>query len=199
MTALPEGIVSIHGKPYQTVGFRVNKFREDHPDWTIETQLISEDDIKVVMKALIYSNKAAPVLEEYEPHLLATGYAEEVRASSKINETSALENAETSAIGRALAALGYAGTEYASADEVANAISAQTDFPHIQHMEAVRKWWNSLHAIKGFLGELPPKVDAAREAFKEIDVETQKILWRAPTKGGVFTTQERKLLLEGQA
>ena len=59
--------------------------------------------------------------------LLATGFAEEVRAASKINRTSALENAETSAVGRALAALGLAGTEYASADEVANAITQQND------------------------------------------------------------------------
>jgi hypothetical protein len=55
--------------------------------------------------------------------VIATGYAEESRTSSQINRTSALENAETSAIGRALANFGMAGTEYASADEVAQAIS----------------------------------------------------------------------------
>ena len=55
--------------------------------------------------------------------LLATGYAEEVRAASKINATSALENAETSAIGRCLSALGFGGQEYASADEVATRYS----------------------------------------------------------------------------
>jgi AmiR/NasT family two-component response regulator len=40
-----------------------------------------------------------------------------------VNATSALENAETSAIGRALASLGLGGTEFASADEVARALS----------------------------------------------------------------------------
>ena len=52
---------------------------------------------------------------------LASGYSEEVRAASKINATSALENAETSAIGRCLSALGF-GEELQickSADEVA--------------------------------------------------------------------------------
>src|SRR5688572_31386677 len=57
--------------------------------------------------------------------VLATGHSEEYRHTSKINETSALENAETSAIGRALAAFGLGGTEFASADEVANAIQQQ--------------------------------------------------------------------------
>ena len=46
-----------------------------------------------------------------------------------INKTSALENAETSAVGRALAFLGFAGTEIASADEVANAIKQQNFKP----------------------------------------------------------------------
>ena len=54
-----------------------------------------------------------------------TGHAEEVYDSSMINKTSALENCETSAIGRALASAGFGGTEFASADEVANAISQQ--------------------------------------------------------------------------
>jgi hypothetical protein len=59
--------------------------------------------------------------------VLATGHSEEYRHTSQINKTSALENAETSAIGRALAALGLGGTEFATADEVANAISQQQD------------------------------------------------------------------------
>jgi hypothetical protein len=54
-----------------------------------------------------------------------TGYAEEKRGSTQINKTSALENCETSAIGRALAAAGFGGTEYASANEVQNAIHQQ--------------------------------------------------------------------------
>jgi hypothetical protein len=64
-------------------------------------------------------------ISDEKGRVIATGHAEEVRASSQINKTSALENAETSAIGRALAALGMAGTEFASADEVAQAIKQQ--------------------------------------------------------------------------
>lgn len=110
------GVVNIHGKEYQTVALRVKNFREKHPDFTLSTEIVSRDAEVVVMKALIADEKG---------RLIATGHAEEKRAASQINRTSALENAETSAIGRALAAFGLGGTEFATADEVANAIHQQ--------------------------------------------------------------------------
>lgn len=108
--------VNIHGKEYELVASRVERFREDHPDYAIITDIVERDESVVVMKALIYKDKET---------LIATGFSEEFRTESGINSTSALEVAETSAIGRALANLGYIGAEYASADEVANAISNQ--------------------------------------------------------------------------
>ena len=110
------GIVNIHGKEYFTVGKRVQMFREKYPTHGLTTQIIYRDLELVVMKAMITDEAG---------RLLATGHSEEVRKASQINRTSALENAETSAIGRALAALGLGGTEFASADEVANAIGQQ--------------------------------------------------------------------------
>ncbi len=110
------GIVNIHGKQYQTVAYRVGLFRDKHPDLSLITEVISRDDDVVVMKATI---------SDYG-RIIATGHAEENRRSSQINKTSALENAETSAIGRALAAFGIGGTEFASANEVENAIHQQT-------------------------------------------------------------------------
>ena len=115
------GIVSIHGKEYSTVARRVGIFRERYPDWTLATEIVSRDEDCVVMKATI---------SNHEGRLLSTGHSEEYRKSSQINKTSALENAETSAIGRALAALGLGGTEFASADEVANAITQQRSGVH---------------------------------------------------------------------
>jgi hypothetical protein len=110
------GKVNIHGKTYLTVAFRVDQFRSDHGDWCIATEVLFRDQEVVVMKAIISDEKG---------NVKATGHSEEKRSASQINKTSALENAETSAIGRALASLGYVGTEFASADEVANAISQQ--------------------------------------------------------------------------
>lgn len=112
--------VNIHGKAYETVASRVHRFRQEHgSDYGIITEIIDRDSDTVVIKAMIV------LFNDPDNRVIATGFAEESRTASTINKTSALENCETSAIGRALAAFGMAGTEYASADEVAQAISKQ--------------------------------------------------------------------------
>lgn len=117
------GIVNIHGKEYKTVAKRVDEFRKEYKqELGIQTSLVSIDERTVVIKAEIINK---------EGFVIATGYAEENRQSSTINKTSALENCETSAIGRALANFGLAGGEYASADEVAQAIVQQEAKPRI--------------------------------------------------------------------
>lgn len=110
------GIVNIRGKEYQTVALRVQKFREAHPGWSLTSEVLFRDADCVVMKSIIADETG---------RVLATGHAEEYRKASQINGTSALENAETSAHGRSLAALGIGGTEFASANEVQNAIHQQ--------------------------------------------------------------------------
>lgn len=121
------GKVIIHGKEYETVASRVGKFRDTYKtDLSIVTEPYSIDDDRVVFKASIIDDGT----------VIATGFAEELRSASTINRTSALENCETSAIGRALANFGLAGTEFASADEVAQAISQQgsADKPQLTGM-----------------------------------------------------------------
>ena len=177
---MTDGIVNIHGKQYKTVALRVSEFRIKHPNHSIVTDLVHRDDTLVVMKAAVLDESG---------RALGTGYSEEVRSSSTINRTSALENAETSAIGRALAAAGFAGTEYASADEVANAIGQQGGLEHIDYMNLVRECFDTIVQVKGHLQN--GEVEEARAAYKDLDEEAQKALWRAPTKGGIFTTVER--------
>lgn len=112
------GIVNIHGKEYQTVAYRIGRFREQHGlELAMITEIIEANETVVRMKA--------SVINLITDKVVATGHAEEYRADGKVNKTSALENAETSAIGRALACFGLGGTEFASADEVARAISGQ--------------------------------------------------------------------------
>jgi hypothetical protein len=110
------GVVNIRGKEYMTVALRVQKFREAHPEWELSTEIIKADEKVVIMQARIYTENGK---------CIATGHAEEFRASSQINSTSALENCETSAIGRCLASAGWGGAEFASANEVQNAIHQQ--------------------------------------------------------------------------
>jgi len=113
------GIVEIHGREYQTVPLRVHKFRTDiqYKGWCISTEILVQNEKGVAMKASIMDAK---------DRVVATGHAEETR-QGQINRTSALENCETSAVGRALAFLGLGGEEYsvASAEEVSNAIRQQ--------------------------------------------------------------------------
>jgi len=109
--------VNIKGKEYATVASRVGIFRKYFPTHSIITDIITDDEQRVVIKASI--------LDENNK-IISTGYAEEIRGQGVINTTSAIENAETSAIGRALAAFGLIGGEYASSFEVENAIHKQT-------------------------------------------------------------------------
>lgn len=108
--------IDIDGKAYTTVANRITIFRKFFPDYSIATNIINDDDIKVVVQTKITTPSGV---------VIATGLAEEFRGKNIINTTSALENAETSSIGRALACLSLGGSEYASANEVENAISQQ--------------------------------------------------------------------------
>src|SRR3990167_11275266 len=89
MTTKPSGIVNIKGRDYQTVAYRVRTFREKYPDWTLQTEIIHRDSECVVLRASILDESG---------RLRSTGHSEEYRKASQINKTSALENAETSAI-----------------------------------------------------------------------------------------------------
>lgn len=110
--------IKIHNKNYTQVVSRVEVFRRHFPDMTIDTTIVDLDSERVLMRAEIRDGN----------RIIASGHAEEVRAASAINRTSAVEVAETSAVGRALAAFGLHGGEYASAGEVETAI-AQQDHP----------------------------------------------------------------------
>lgn len=114
------GIVSIHGKEYATVAYRLQQFRAKYPLGAIITTLHSDDDGVIVMHTDVYIDSPDIGMP------IATGWAEEVRGSSNINKTSALENCETSAVGRALGFAGFGSAEQiASADEVTVAIERQ--------------------------------------------------------------------------
>jgi len=119
-----KGVVNIHGKEYITVGKRVYDFREKFPKYRLLTEIIVENDNKINMKAKI---------KDDDNNIISTGYSEEIRSSSNINKTSALENAETSAVGRALAFFhgDYMGTDYniASAEEIQQARKRQRQNP----------------------------------------------------------------------
>ncbi|MAH44729.1 hypothetical protein CMI37_02820 [Candidatus Pacearchaeota archaeon] len=145
-----EGIVDIHGKEYKTVAYRTNEVRAEYTikdGWGIETEMLSNDSERVIMKAMLVDPNGK---------IVGSGHAEEYRSASRINKTSALENAETSAIGRALAAAGYAGTEFASADELVNALEQQKVHDAKQMFDATEvvegKEWHHEKVANDFRG-----------------------------------------------
>lgn len=104
------GVTQRGGKKYTEVFVRVEQFRMAYgDDLGINTEILVDDGKRVVVKATVINGLK----------IIGSGMAEEIRGSSNVNKTSALENCETSAIGRALASLGLHGGSYASANEIA--------------------------------------------------------------------------------
>ncbi len=85
---------------YETVEERLIKFWKDNPDGQIHTQLLEQSPSRFIVLASIYRTEA-------DARPWTTGLAEETVQGRGVNSTSALENCETSAIGRALANAGY--------------------------------------------------------------------------------------------
>jgi hypothetical protein len=104
--------ISIHGREYVTVAERVIAFAEKYPNGAISTTVEHPDAETVRCKAVVWPDVSTPLR-------FFTGHSEENRKASAINRTSAVENAETSAIGRALGFLGLGIIDgIATADEV---------------------------------------------------------------------------------
>jgi hypothetical protein len=80
---------------YETVELRLRRLYTAYPNAKVITDLVFHDERRFIIKAEVYLNK-----EDFDP--VATGYAEEIVGASPVNRTSALENGETSAIGRAI-------------------------------------------------------------------------------------------------
>ena len=180
------GIVNIHGKNYQTVAKRVADFRAKWNDCPLTTEVISSGDV-VVVKATIKNPEGV---------VMSTGYAEEVRGSTNINKTSALENCETSAVGRALAFFGLGGTEIASANEVNDAIIQQAKQEvssfFMEYNACLREHMGEIVEYKLALGEDDHL--AAVGIWYDLPEEAQMIIQRlAPSKGGILTTKERDI------
>lgn len=109
--------IDVKGKPYVEVNERLKYFRENFADYSLESELVSNNNGVCIIKAVI--RNADGVIK-------ATGYAYEKENSTFINKTSYIENCETSAWGRALGNFGIGiDTSIASAEEVQNAIANQ--------------------------------------------------------------------------
>ena len=153
--SLKGNTISIHQKEYATVALRIAVARRVlGTSLTITTEIISIDKDTVVVKATgIIDGK-----------VVATGHAEEKRTASRINQTSALENAETSAIGRMCSFLGITNDSIASAEEVSAAIEQQdkkiqkalSELKTISHAGSFNMWLTNYKTFLSTLKENNP-------------------------------------------
>jgi hypothetical protein len=141
---------------YEPVEVRLEKFIKDYPDFRISTELEVVEKDRYIVKAYLFRTSQ-------DSTAYSTGYAEETVSSRGVNQTSALENCETSAIGRALANAGYA---------------AKGKRPSREEMNKVAPNHPALKVVKQ---EVPP----APQDIKEGDVD----YWTTPIGSSVKTTQ----------
>lgn len=105
--------IKIQGKDYVLVATRISEFNKQYPNGRITTELISEVNSQTIVV------KATVVPDVKNENRYFTGYSQAVVGKGLVNQTAALENAETSAVGRALAMLGIGIIDdVASADEM---------------------------------------------------------------------------------
>lgn len=100
-TELP--LLNLRGREYLEVKYRLVWFREEHPDWAIETELLSVTENSAYARA---------VIKDEQGRIIATSH----KFESKRGFPDFIEKAETGSIGRALALIGY-GTQFC-ADEL---------------------------------------------------------------------------------
>lgn len=124
---------------YETVAERIKRFYADHPDGRIITKNQTTEADRASKTWVVQAEVWLPIWsfaagfkgtkEGYDPQtawvLKATGLAFEIDGAGMANKTSALENAETSAIGRALANAGYSGDKRASREEMEKVARAE--------------------------------------------------------------------------
>ena len=170
--------IKIHNNDYVDVGFRIGILRRNlGTDATIKSELLFHDDKKVIVKSELW----------IDGKLISTGLAEELRNSSRINQLSATEVAETSAVGRACAMAGLTNDKIASASEVSNAIvasdsklvAALTDLEQVSHIGSYKSWLTTNQKLmQEVKGSNPLAYSEFLERFNQIksNLETKGVI-----------------------
>ena len=121
--------VDIKGKKYSTVSERHRHLLQYFPEARFNEIILHHDDQRVVIKTELYIGDT----------IYSVGTAEEHRNANFINKTSALENCSSSSLGRCLSSFGLHGSEYASAEELVNALNNQGTTKSVSIMDEIKK------------------------------------------------------------
>ena len=122
---------------YETVEVRLEKFIKDYPDFRVSTEMEVCEKDRYIVKAYLFKTASDSVA-------WTTGYAEEKITDRGVNSTSALENCETSAIGRALANAGYAAKgKRPSREEMTKVVATKPVKPPVQDVVPEQDYWTT--------------------------------------------------------
>jgi hypothetical protein len=148
---------------YEPVEVRLEKFIKDYPSFRISTELEVVEASRYIVKAYLYKDAADVVA-------WATGYAEETVTSRGVNQTSALENCETSAIGRALANAGYAPKgKRPSREEMSKVVATKVVKPPVQDVKADdQDYWTTPVNEYQKVVDAPVTLDKAMETIAAV-------------------------------
>ena len=174
---------------YETVEVRLEKFIKDYPDFRIATELEVCEKDRYIVKAYLFK-------DAQQSTALSTGLAEEKVTDRGVNQTSALENCETSAIGRALANAGYAAKgKRPSREEMNKVVAAKPVKPPVQEVKADDQdyWTTPVGEYKGVV-DAPVTLEKAMEnvaaimgtgeAVEAPSCEHGHMQWREGEKNG---------------
>jgi hypothetical protein len=174
---------------YEPVEVRLEKFIKDYPSFRIATELEVVEATRYIVKAYLFKDAGDGVA-------WATGYAEETVSSRGVNQTSALENCETSAIGRALANAGYAPKgKRPSREEMTKVVATKVAKPPVQEVKADDQdyWTTPVNEYKGVV-DAPVTLEKAMEnvaaimgtgeAVEAPSCEHSHMQWREGQKNG---------------
>jgi hypothetical protein len=148
---------------YEPVEVRLEKFIKDYPTFRIATELEVVEATRYIVKAYLFKDASDGVA-------WATGYAEETVSSRGVNQTSALENCETSAIGRALANAGYAPKgKRPSREEMSKVVAVKPVKPAVSDVKADDQdyWTTPVNEYKKVV-DAPVTLDKAMENIAAI-------------------------------
>ena len=174
---------------YEPVEVRLEKFIKDYPTFRIATELELVEKDRYIVKAYLYKVDSDVIA-------WSTGYAEETVSSRGVNQTSALENCETSAIGRALANAGYAPKgKRPSREEMTKVVATKVAKPPVQEVKADDQdyWTTPVNEYKGVV-DAPVTLEKAMEnvaaimgtgeAVEAPSCEHGHMIWREGQKNG---------------
>jgi len=162
---------------YETVEERIKRFYETHPDGRIVThdytsQFDRESGVWRV-QAIVFESSA----DQSTDLMKATGFAFEVDGQGMANKTSALENCETSAIGRALANAGFSGNKRTSREEMEKVARGVTPVAAVSMPEGFRELVTGAQSIDELRARWEEAVQGGfHEQVKQLVDNRKKVL-----------------------